>query len=299
MKGRPSASDPLLMIAIASSPQADHVSLRENLASAGLLNQPDIKVCIAVSDEQSTPFADDKVSCFRFSGHTPFFDQYAAIIQQTGSRYIALLDATCPPADGWLRAARQMMQDETPVFYGPVNSGWPEKDSRNTGYLIEYAQFRRPVDPELPEYPGNNIVFQRELLEAVSLVGAGFQKTFFLRQVKEKLGITPSACNGMIVTYRKQYDWNYYLRRRYCHGRLYGASHAEVLGSRRYLYAAGILILPMLRYSRILLAAKRAPALYRSVLRFSMSILVSECAWSLGECSGYIAGPPEDGLFLD
>ena len=192
-----------------------------------------------------------------------------------------------------------MMRDKTPVFYGPVNSGWPEKDSRNTGYLIEYAQFRRPLDPELPEYPGNNIVFQRELLEAVSLVGAGFQKTFFLRQVKEKLGITPSACNGMIVTYRKQYDWNYYLRRRYCHGRLYGASHAEVLGSRRYLYAAGILILPLLRYSRILLAAKRAPALYRSVLRFSMSILVSECAWSLGECSGYIAGPPEDGLFLD
>lgn len=299
MNDKAAKPQPVLTIAIAASAKADHAILRERLATADMLNQPDVEVCVALLDDQDMDVPEDNLSVFRFSSRTPFFEQYADIIQQTHSRYIALLDASCPPAQGWLPAVRQRMNDGTPVFFGPVNSGWPEKDSRNIGYLIEYAQFRAPIDPELPEYPGNNIVFQRELLRNVSLVGKGFQKTFFLRQVKEKLGITPTACDDMPVTYLKQYGWGYYLRRRYCHGRLYGASHAEVLGPWRFLYAAGILILPILRYSRILRASKRAPALSRKVLHFSMSILVSECAWSLGECAGYIAGTPEDGIFLD
>lgn len=299
MRTQPSASEPLLTIAIASSTQADHAGLRESLASAGLLNQPDIRVCVALADGQAMDISEDNLSLFRFSSSTPFFVQYATIIQQTRSRYIALLDAACPPTEGWLPAARQMMRDKTPVFYGPVNSGWPRKDRRNIGYLIEYAQFREPLDLKLPEYPGNNIAFQRELLQKVSLVGSGFQKTFFLRQVQDRLGITPAACNDMVATYRKQFSWSYYLRRRYCHGRLYGASHAETLGVRRLLYAVGIFILPLLRYSRILRASRRAPELSCSVLRFSAPILISECVWSLGECAGYIAGAPDDGVFLD
>ncbi|WP_303286369.1 MULTISPECIES: hypothetical protein [Marinobacter] len=299
MRDQPAAPEPRLMIAIAASTQGDHAGLRESLASAGLLNQPDIRVCVAQVDEPAMDSPDDNLSLFRFSSHTPFFEQYATIIRQTRSRYIALLDASCPPTEGWLRAVRQRMRDETPVFYGPVNSGWPGKDFRNIGYLIEYAQFREPLDPTLPEYPGNNIAFQRKLLQDVPLVGSGFQKTFFVRQVRDKLGITPFACNDMSVTYRKQFSWGYYLRRRYCHGRLYGASHAEILGYRRLLYAVGILILPLLRYSRILRASRRAPVLTGNVLRFSVPILVSECAWSVGECAGYMAGAPDDGVFLD
>ena len=299
MRDQPVASEPLLTIVVASSIQSDHTGLCASLASAGLLNQPDIRVCVALLDEQTMGTPEDNLSLFRFSSRTPFFEQYATIIQQTGSRYIALLDASCPPTEGWIRAVRQMMQDKTPVFYGPVNSGWPGKDSRNIGYLIEYAQFREPLDPKLPEYPGNNIAFQRELLQEVPLVGSGFQKTFFLRQVQEKLNITPTSCNDMVVTYRKEFPWGYYLRRRYCHGRLYGASHAETLGFRRFLYAVGIFILPLLRYSRILRASGRAPVLSGNVLRFSVPILFSECAWSVGECAGYIAGVPADGVFLD
>lgn len=299
MKTEVAKSQPLLTIAIAASTKADHAFLREHLATADVLNQPDIEVCVALLDDQDMDAPEDNLSVFRFSSCTPFFEQYAAMIQRTHSRYIALLDSSCPPAQGWLSAVRQCMNDETPVFFGPITSGWPEKDSRNIGYLIEYAQFRAPIDPELPEYPGNNIAFQRELVRKVSLVGKGFQKTFFLRQVKEKLGITPTACNDMLVTYLKHYAWGYYLHRRYCHGRLYGASQAEVLGSWRFLYAAGIPILPLLRYSRILRASKRTPTLFQKVLHFSILILVSELAWSAGECAGYIAGAPEDGIFRD
>ncbi len=300
MKDQPGASEPLLLIAIASSnTQGDHAGLLESLTSAGLLNQPDIKVCIVLAGEQAMDSPDDNQSLFRVSSSTPFFEQYATLIQQTESRYIALLDASCPPTEGWLRAARQMMRDQTPVFYGPVNNGWLGNDSRTIGYLIEYAQFREPLDPALPEYPGNNIAFRRELLREAPLVGPGFQKTFFLRQVRDKLGITPTACNDMAVIYRKQHSWSYYLRRRYHHGRLYGASHAQILGYRRLLYAAGVVILPLLRYSRILRASSRAPALSGNVMRFSVPILASECAWSLGECAGYIAGAPDDRVFLD
>ncbi len=299
MSDQTAAFEPLLTIAIAASTKADHASLREHLVKAGLMNQPDISVCVALLDDQRMDVHEDNLSVFHFSSNMPFFEQYSAIIRQTQSRYIALLDASCPPAQEWLGAVKQQMQNETPVFFGPVNSGWPGKDSRNIGYLIEYAQFRTPIDPELPEYPGNNIAFQRDLLQQVALVGAGFQKTFFLRQVEEKLGIIPTACNDMAVTYLKQYAWGYYLRRRYCHGRLYGASHAEVLGFHRFLYAAGILILPILRYSRIFRASERTPALSRKVLHFSMPILISECAWSIGECAGYITGAPESGIFLD
>lgn len=108
MKDQPGASEPLLMIAIASSStQGDHAGLLESLASAGLLNQPDIRVCIALAGEQAMGSPDDNLSLFRVSGSTPFFEQYATIIQQTESRYIALwMPPARPRKDGFLQYAR-------------------------------------------------------------------------------------------------------------------------------------------------------------------------------------------------
>jgi hypothetical protein len=289
---------PLLTLAIAVGNKENFAALRDQLSEAGLLNQSDVQICIAhAGHEPLVP--DNTVQVISCQVGTPVFRLYATIIEKTDSLYVALLDAACPPCQGWLAAAREQFRSSTDIFYGPVNSGWDRGDPRNVGYLIEYAQFRQPLDTALPEYPGNNIVFRRELLATVPEDGAGFQKTFFLRCMENELGIKPRACDDMMVMYRKSYPWTYYLHRRLRHGRLYGSSHASSLGNRRFMYAGGTLILPVLRYWRILRTARRDPHIISDVLRFSARIVVSECAWSIGECQGYLAGAARDEAFLD
>ena len=289
---------PLLTIAIAASYGVNFAALRDLLSEAGLLHQSDVQICIAHAGREPL-VADNTVQVISCQVGTPVFRLYADIIEKTESQYVALLDASCPPCQGWLAAVREQIRGSADIIYGPVNSGWDRNDSRNVGYLIEYAQFRRPLDKALAEYPGNNIVFRRELLATVPKDGAGFQKTFFLRHIENELGIKPRACDDMIVMYRKSYAWTYYLHRRLRHGRLYGSSHASSIGLRRFLYAAGTLVLPVLRYWRILRTAWREPELTSEVLRFSVRIVVSECAWSIGECLGYLAGAAGDEAFLD
>ncbi len=51
-------------------------------------------------------------------------------------------------------------------------------DPRMIGYLTEYVQFHRPLDPELKEVPGSNLVLPRQRVEATE----DFSKTRLLRQ---------------------------------------------------------------------------------------------------------------------
>lgn len=299
MSNSAGSSPPLLTVAIAASANHDMAALREDLSDAGLLHQADVQICIAFAGQVSEVDDSDLMLMPCASG-TPVFRLYAHVIDNTTSEYVALLDAACPPCRAWLTAAREQIANAADIFYGPVNSGWGSDDPRNTGYLIEYAQFRRPLQPGLPEYPGNNLVFRRTLLTAVPGASeCGFQKTFFLRCIEERLGIKPRACDKMLVTYRKSYPWRYYLCRRLRHGRLYGSSHARSLGMRRFLHAGGTLLLPLIRYWRILRMAAREPGLRADVLRFSGRVILSEIAWSIGECQGYLAGAAPDEAFLD
>lgn len=298
MNSGTSTSRPLLTIAIAAGARDDHVQLCNQLREAGLLDRPEVQVCVAHAGEQwGDP--DGAVEVIAHPRGTPVFRLYRTLLEQTDSLYVALLDAGCPPTKRWLNAALERIRGERDVFYGPVDPGWGPDDPRIVGYLVEYAQFRRPLERTLTEYPGNNIVFRRELLASAPPDRAGFQKTFFLRHIEHELGIRPEACDDMSVVYRKSYEWRYYLRRRLRHGRLYGSSHARSLGRRRFLYAGGSLVLPALRCWRILRAARRDSALLRSVLHFSARIVASECAWSMGECQGYLAGSSLSDAYLD
>lgn len=290
---------PLLTVAIAAAgSRVNYTEFCDELSKAGLLDQPDVQICIAHAAKQPWE-TDSNIRIIPCSVGTPFYRLYETILEQTDSHYVALLDAGCPPAGGWLKTVRKQIHNETDIFYGPVDSGWSPDNPQIVGYLIEYAQFQRPLDQSINEYPGNNIVFRRELLATASYNNAGFQKTFFLRQVERESGIKPTACDDMIIVYHKSYSFSYYLRRRLQHGRLYGSGHAPALGNKRFLYACGTLMLPILRYWRILYANRHNTALQRVALRFSVRILICESAWSLGECQGYLAGAPQNEAYLD
>ncbi len=293
------SSRPLLTAAIAAGDLQSLEELSEQLSGAGLLHQPDVQIIVAHTGRHDLVCDAANVRIVSCPPGTPFFRLYATVLEQSDSEYVALLDAGCPPGQGWLAAAREQFHAATAIFYGPVECAWESGDPGMIGYLIEYAQFRRPLDPQLGEYPGNNIVFRRVLAENAVTEEGGFQKTFFLRRVEKVQGIQPRACDDMTVVYRKSYPWSCYLRRRMRHGRLYGSGHALSLGKRRFLYAGGTIVLPLLRYWRILRAARRPPRLVREVVRFSVPIFISECAWSAGECLGYLAGAASDEACLD
>lgn len=262
------------------------------------MNHPEVEICVSNAGNTNLPEGCNirHIAC---PHETSIFERYAVLIGNSRGQYVALLDAACPPADGWLDAVLSLIRDGHRLVFGPVQPGWPPEDARIVGYLAEYAQFREPLSEYLGECPGNNFVFCRDLLEQVTVGGHGFQKTFFIQQVQSQLGLSPTPCNRMRVLYLKTYPWRHYLRRRLHHGRLYGGQRSRKRPLLRIVYAIGTPVLPLLRTWRILAAVWPDPELKKAAFRFWARILGSECAWSLGELHGYLAGQPPHGRYLD
>ena len=140
-------------------------------------------------------------------------------------------------------------------------------------------------------FPGNNIVFQRSLLSSDDFPADGFRKTFFVNRLLAEGGARPCPVTGMSVSYMKSFNGTSYMRRRYVHGRAFGAQCGVGLGAIRIWYAVRCLALPILRMLRILRAVRPDKTLMRSATRLTAYIVLSEVAWSLGEGAGYLLGP--------
>lgn len=213
--------------------------------------------------------------------------------------YIAVIDSNCPPADDWLVTVARCIEQDVPLFYGSVEPGWALDSQDSIGYLIEYAQFKSPVDCE-SEFPGNNIVFKAELLgPREALVNEGFFKTFMLWRLKER-NTLPVYCDGMSVNYRKKFKFFHYMRRRMLHGRCFGGCRLKQRNQPSRMVC--ILFTPalfLLRTLRIYGWIKAKPELVKAFVRYLPIILCSEIFWSYGEFLGYSFGEGEACQYLD
>ena len=220
------------------------------------------------------------------------FQLWAAAIQHASGTYLAVVDARCPPAAGWLLAARRAVDESVPAFFGPVSPDEAGGDNVMVEYTLEYGQFARPVDANLQEVPGNNFVFRRDLLDAEALAGSEFHKVFFVARLQRR-GTAPRYRDDLEVTYHKRYDRNHYLRRRLAHGRTYAATRMRSAG--RLSRLARMLTcpaVPWLRLARVVSAVGRKPTLRSALMRHPIYALAAEVAWSLGELLGYSSGTP-------
>lgn len=226
---------------------------------------------------------------------------WAQAIGAGDSSYVAVLDIRCPPRAEWWLQARQAMENGLAAFYGPVEPGWGRDDGRITGYLAEYAQFAPPLQAWLNEVPGNNAVFQRDLLpEPEQLRRDGFSKTFLVWRLARELGLRFEPIEGLTVTYRKGFRIGPYVVRRYRHGRCFaGARHRHPGQPPLWLCLMATPALPAMRIARIARACWRRADLRSALLRHLGPVIASEVAWSVGEFAGYAFGPGDSCEHLD
>lgn len=225
------------------------------------------------------------------------FHLWAAAIERASSPYVAVLDARCPPAAGWLDAAARAIALGIPAFFGPVSCRRDDRTLARVQYLLEYGQFAPPIAPAMDEVPGNNFVFRRDLLDAAALGGHQFHKVFFVEALRRR-GQAPVRCDDLEVTYEKRYRPMYYLARRFAHGRTYAALRGGSIAT-RLLRSALTPALPWVRLFRVAAAVRGKPALLAALLRHAAYAIAAETAWSLGECAGYLTNKIGDAAHLD
>ncbi len=217
-------------------------------------------------------------------GTAGVFRQWRAGLDHARGRYLAILDARCPPQAGWPAAVAAAIATQQPVFFGPVICEASAADACMVGYLSEYVQFLPPIDAANREVPGNNVIFTRDLVDDAVRSLPEFHKTFFIERVRAA-GVPVARLDAAVVRYLKHYAFGHYLRRRHAHGRQYAALRVGRFVRARLLLTP---LLPLLRLRRLWAATRAKPAARAALLRHFAPVLLSEIAWSAGEAAGYL-----------
>lgn len=279
---------------MAAKGSCDVQSFIDALTEDGIIAAPNVDVHIAHDDEWSikSSTTPDNVTLHTCPLGTSILKLWGVALVRSTGQYVAVLDIKCPPTIGWLSSVMLEIKKENPVFFGPVVSGWDKTDRRIVGYIAEYAQFHSPLANELDEVPGNNIVCQRSLLDdAEKLQAEGFFKTFMVWRLAIEQHLTPGRIDNMVVKYQKPFRFIHYIKRRFNHGRCFGATRHDNAGQPPRLICMGFtVLLPLLRIWRIYKVVRCRSELKTAFYKFILLILSSECAWSAGEFFGYAFG---------
>ena len=281
-------------LAVAAKGYCQPKEFLEALGAQGMLDSPAVEVRIAHDEAWPLPQADlaKNLHLHACPRGTSILKLWGTAMAGGSQPFVAVLDIHCPPQAGWWERVRREIGHGTPIFFGPVNAGWDPRDARMIGYLAEYAQFHSPLEPQLNEVPGNNIVCRRSLLDDPGkLVAAGFFKTFMIWKLEREQNLAPRCFDDMVVRYRKPFAMWHYLGRRFVHGRCFAACRFDNPGQPpRFICLAFTPALPLLRCWRIYRAVVNNAELRRALLGHLPSVLLSEIAWSAGEFMGYAFG---------
>jgi len=159
-------------------------------------------------------------------------------------------------------------------------------------YLSDYSQFASPLQGgPVHDLPGNNVVFKREaLLPAVSSAEAGFWKTFFCRRLEAE-GKQFLAEPRAKAVYHRRSSLARFARRRWVHGRCWGAIRAKSSSTAlRAFIAAGEPVVPLLLGIRLVARVCSKRSLWRPLLRGLPFVPLALLLWWGGECCGHFLG---------
>jgi len=281
-----------LSLAIAVKGPWDASDLTRALAAAGAMS-PRIDIHLACDCAPDGPL--DGIDVVLGEGLS-LFQLWGIAAAQCRAPYIAILHGHAPPAAGWAEAMLAALGSEQ-ALCGPVEPGYPPSDPRITGYLVEYCQFHRPIAAGLGEMPGNNLVLARSMLPSCEILERdGFSKTLMLATGSLHWTWVTDA----IVEHHRPFALLAFCRRRYRHGRSYGAARlTQVNAPPRLILLCATGLLPLVRVARIVRHAWRQTALRFAVLRRLPAILLAETCWSAGEFIGTLTGQQGDVARLD
>lgn len=268
------------------------------LATSEALTCPGIEIHVVQDSSSSLDVLfPAEVKCHRLYSQVSIFHLWGYGITRATAEYVAVLDIHCPPEPSWFREVAKCLEDEPEALFGPVEPGYDATDPRIVGYLVEYVQFHRPIDPDMTEVAGNNLILRRQCAgDQISLAAHGFIKTHAIKHLRNRPYRIPDA----VVTYQKPFSMLGYCLRRYRHGRCFAAHRVIIFrGSLRLLATLFTPVLPILRVWRIFRHTRGRRVYRRAFWRFLPQIAASEIAWSIGECLGYLVGEAACRDYLD
>lgn len=220
-------------------------------------------------------------------------------VEAATTPWIALIEDTCEPDDGWVDAFEEIASSPAGIAWGgPVKIANSLAPRALALACLEYGGYGRSATNRLaaeagpglgvpvPHVPGLNLLYRRD-----AIVGRMGPLGLVESELHEELGRTgemPRLHPALSVTCTAADPRGTSLASRFAHGRLYGGGLAERRSPlQRTLGVLKCVLLPAVLASR---AWRGMPREYGRPIAASLWIVAFATAWSGGELTGLVAG---------
>lgn len=214
-------------------------------------------------------------------------------IGAASGEWVATSEAHARFAADWVERCLELTAaGEAAALGGAVDVAPGLRPLERALYLCDYAPFMPPFPAGVStELPGCNVVFHRHSLPPLDGPGGGqFWKSFHCRRLAAgSAGLRLDS--RLLVFYGRRGRPGRLLRRRWTHGRCFGAMRAAHLsGARRWLVAVAAPVLPLVLLARLVgRLASRPGALARWLTLLPLCLLL-QSTWVVGEWTGNLLG---------
>jgi hypothetical protein len=217
-----------------------------------------------------------------------------AFAAATGEAIAVIEDHVVVPP-GWARALLEARRETGAVVGGSIDNAARSSVIDWAAFLCEYSHCITPL-PSGPSsaLPGNNVVYDRELLSRYRNVIAEGKWENNLHDAMHRDGVPMVLRPEIGVGHKKHYTVGEYLSQRFLYARSYAGERVRGMPlTRRLAYGAAAFALPPLLMYRTV-ARVLAKRRYRVQLALSIPLLVVFIAsWTAGEIVGYWTGPAD------
>lgn len=220
-------------------------------------------------------------------------------VEAATTTWIALIEDTCEPDDGWVDAFQEIARSPAGVAWGgPVEIASSLAPRALALACLEYGSFGRTATHRqaagarpgpgvpVPHLPGLNLLYRRDAI-AGRMGQLGLVESELHEELR-RIGEMPRLHPALSVTCTAADPRGTSLASRFAHGRLYGGGLAERRGLlQRALGTLKCILLPAVLAMR---ASRGMPRGYRRPIAASVWIVAFATAWSCGEFVGLVAG---------
>jgi GT2 family glycosyltransferase len=270
--------------------------LRECLSSIRNQNDVSDREVIVVSNfemgiseiETEFPFA----RFFTFPKETTVPQLRAFGINRANGAIIALVEDFCRLESKWVGEIKKAHELSYSVVGGAVENANDLKALDWAVYFSDYGRYMLPVHAGVTDsLSGANVSYRKEILDLIrEKYEDGFYETFIHEEINNlgyELYFTPSA----VVYHNKTYNFKKTVVQFFHQARSFAAQRVfRSSVSKRLLYSAASLILPVLLPARIILQTASKKRNFKKLIISLPFIAILTSVWAVGEFCGYLAG---------
>lgn len=214
----------------------------------------------------------------------------AAGIAAAAAPYVAVIEDHCLVRPGWAARIVEWHRQGKHAVGGPVDNVVDKRARDRAAFFCEYSAFLEPM-PLGParELTGMNVSYDRTAIDAMrDLLAEGRWEGWLHERLRDR-GMELWLDPELVIDHDKDFGFREFVGQRYHYSRAYAAMRRPELGPRRWLYALGAPLLPVVLYRRIAGNVRRSTS--RQALASARPlILLYLVVWAFGELVGYALG---------